>query len=86
MCNCCLEENKCTCTGKFKYAYEQYLEVERLRLKEEECNIPDNTYGLNPYVFDNSADRVYLTYSGKDRLRWLSEDSMVHPSSDKRCT
>ena len=41
------------------------------KIEMEESKIPDNTYGINPYVFDNSRNRVYLNYTGKDRLKWL---------------
>ena len=70
----CKCNKKCTCGQKWKKEYECYLEEEKCnqeKIEMEESKIPDNTYGINPYVFDNSRNRVYLNYTGKDRLKWL---------------
>ena len=61
------------CSKKWKEEYECYLEKEKCRqekLEKEEMNKPDNTYGMNPYVYEHSRDRVYMNYTGKDRLKW----------------
>ena len=34
---------------------------------------PDNTYGLNPLACKESRDRVYLNYTGSDRLKWFGD-------------
>lgn len=73
MCN----KNKCkcpeTCEEINKAKYECYLK-EQERLEEEkkkyEDSLPDNSYGINPAVFDQSRDRVYMNYTGSDRLKW----------------
>ena len=70
-CNCV---EKRTCSQKWKKEYECYLEEEKCnneKIEMEESKISDNTYGINPYVFDNSRNKVYLNYTGKDRLKWL---------------
>lgn len=73
-CNC---NKKCTCGEKWKREYEIYLEeqkcIEEEKLRKE-LEKQDNTYGLNPIVFEESRNRVYLTYAGKDRLRWFGEN------------
>lgn len=61
------------CSEKWKKEYECYLEkqkcIEQKEL-EEELKKPDNTYGLNPIACQLSRDRIYMNYTGKDRLKW----------------
>ena len=71
-----LREKDCCCPTcrDFKKEYECYKKKKKCnqeKIEMEESKIPDNTYGINPYVFDNSRNRVYLNYTGKDRLKWL---------------
>lgn len=69
------EEN---CCRDFKKEYECYLENEKCnrdRLEKEESELPDNTYGINPYVFNNSRNKVYLNYTGRDRFKWLNKNN-----------
>ena len=58
--------------------YQKYLEEEKCRLEKEERALmcqPDNTYGLHPDACKFSSLRVYLNYTGKDRLNWgISKD------------
>lgn len=63
---------KQTCNN-WQEQYKEYLEQEKCRLqREEECELskPDNTYGINPEACKYSRNRVYLNWTGADRLNW----------------
>lgn len=63
---------KTTCNN-WQEEYEKYLQEEKCRLeKEEELEMskPDNTYGINPEACRVSRNRVYLNWTGPDRLNW----------------
>lgn len=68
------------CNNNWKEQYEEYLEKEKCRLEKEEreemCK-PDNTYGLNPYACEFSRNRIYLNYTGADRLNWGTKNQNV---------
>lgn len=62
--------NNCECN--FKEEYEKYLEEERCRLEEEEKNIPQlKPDEINPYILNNSRDKLYMGYAGSDRFTWF---------------
>lgn len=70
--NCRCNDN-CSCGERWKQEYQEYLEEEKCREEErerEEMSKPDNTYGLNPWVFNHTSLSVYLNYTGKDRIKW----------------
>ena len=76
MINPIYKDDDCCCPTcrDFQKEYEKYLEGEKCKEEQqrlEELNVPDNTYGINPYVFDHSRNSVYLTYTGKDKFNWL---------------
>lgn len=63
-----------TCASKWQEDYNKYLQEEKCREEREDKEImsrPDNTYGLNEeYACQFSRLRVYMNYTGKDRLNW----------------
>lgn len=61
------------CKNKWQEEYEIYLEDEKCRqeaIEKEEMSKPDNTYGLNLYACQFSRNRVYMNWTGPDRLNW----------------
>lgn len=63
---------KTTCNN-WQEQYEKYLAEEKCKQEKEEIeelSKPDNMYGLNPYACQYSRNRVYMNWTGPDRLNW----------------